>query len=157
LCWQDYCPLPASAWRTYRHYPDCWLQCRKKVQYKDLNLTIWDVGGQHKIRPLWRHYYEHTSALIYVVDASELERLNEAAEEFKQVINDELLKDVAILVFANKMDLEGTVSPQYIAEKFELTKEKKRLWYVQPSIASKGEGVLQGVDWMARAIKKKSS
>merc|ERR1711870_176385 len=27
------------------------------VEYKKINFTVWDVGGQDKIRPLWRHYY----------------------------------------------------------------------------------------------------
>lgn len=26
------------------------------VKYKNINFTVWDVGGQDKIRPLWRHY-----------------------------------------------------------------------------------------------------
>ena len=29
----------------------------ESVKFKSLNMTIWDVGGQEKIRPLWRHYY----------------------------------------------------------------------------------------------------
>ena len=27
------------------------------VEYKNINFTVWDVGGQDKIRPLWKHYY----------------------------------------------------------------------------------------------------
>lgn len=30
------------------------------VEYKNMKFTIWDVGGQHKIRPLWKHYYFNT-------------------------------------------------------------------------------------------------
>ena len=30
------------------------------VEYKNVKLTIWDVGGQNKIRPLWKHYYLNT-------------------------------------------------------------------------------------------------
>ena len=25
------------------------------VEYKNISFTVWDVGGQDKIRPLWRH------------------------------------------------------------------------------------------------------
>ena len=37
------------------------------VEYKNLKFTIWDVGGQHKLRPLWKHYYLNTqvSYLIF--------------------------------------------------------------------------------------------
>lgn len=30
------------------------------VEYKNINFTVWDVGGQDKIRPLWRHYFVNT-------------------------------------------------------------------------------------------------
>ena len=30
------------------------------VEYKNISFTVWDVGGQDKIRPLWRHYFTNT-------------------------------------------------------------------------------------------------
>lgn len=30
------------------------------VEYKGIVFTVWDVGGQDKIRPLWRHYFQNT-------------------------------------------------------------------------------------------------
>ena len=51
------------------------------VKYKNLQMTIWDVGGQDKIRALWRHYYEHTDALIWIVDSNDPARLDEARDE----------------------------------------------------------------------------
>lgn len=39
------------------------------------NLTMWDVGGCDKIRPLWRHYYQNTQALIFILDVSDRDRL----------------------------------------------------------------------------------
>jgi len=50
------------------------------VQYKNVLFTVWDVGGQEKLRPLWRHYFNNTDGLIYVVDSQDRER---AATEFK--------------------------------------------------------------------------
>lgn len=55
----------------------------EKVQYKNVIFTVWDVGGQEKLRPLWRHYFANTDALIYVVDACDRERIGRAASEFK--------------------------------------------------------------------------
>merc|ERR1712107_801856 len=42
------------------------------VEYKKINFTVWDVGGQDKIRPLWRHYYQNTQGLIFVVDSNDM-------------------------------------------------------------------------------------
>lgn len=55
----------------------------EKVQYKNVVFTVWDVGGQEKLRPLWRHYFNNTDALIFVVDSQDKERVDRAAAEFK--------------------------------------------------------------------------
>merc|ERR1712224_645806 len=39
------------------------------VEYKNISFTVWDVGGQDEIRPLWRHYYQNTQGLIFGVDS----------------------------------------------------------------------------------------
>lgn len=36
------------------------------VTYKNVKFNVWDVGGQDKIRPLWRHYYTGNIDLIHV-------------------------------------------------------------------------------------------
>ena len=46
------------------------------VQYKKLEMQVWDVGGQDKIRQLWRHYYNGTDAVIFVVDSADTDRLS---------------------------------------------------------------------------------
>lgn len=64
-----------------------------------------DVGGQDKIRPLWRHYYTGTQGLIFVVDCADRERIDEARQELHRIANDREMKDAVILIFANKQDL----------------------------------------------------
>ena len=54
----------------------------EKVQYKNVMFTVWDVGGQEKLRPLWRHYFNNTDGLIFVVDSLDRERIDRAASEF---------------------------------------------------------------------------
>ena len=64
-----------------------------------------DVGGQDKIRPLWRHYFNGSQGLIFVVDSADLDRIDEARSELHRIVNDREMKDAIILVFANKQDL----------------------------------------------------
>ena len=40
------------------------------LDYKNRNFTVWDVGGTDKIRALWKHYYQNTDGLIFVVDSN---------------------------------------------------------------------------------------
>ena len=72
------------------------------VEYKNINFTVWDVGGQDKIRPLWRHYYMNTQALIFVVDCNDRDRITEARDELHRMLSEDELRDAVLLVFANK-------------------------------------------------------
>ncbi|CAN1269147.1 ADP-ribosylation factor 1 [Linum perenne] len=58
----------------------------EKVQYKNVMFTVWDVGGQEKLRPLWRHYFNNTDGLIYVVDSLDRERIGKAKAEFQRSV-----------------------------------------------------------------------
>merc|ERR1712045_224747 len=71
------------------------------VEYKNIEFTVWDIGGQHMIRPLWRHYYHGTEAVIFVVDSNDRARISgnqyddedTAKRELPALLADDLLKD----------------------------------------------------------------
>ena len=67
------------------------------------------MGGQDKIRPLWRHYYTGTQGLIFVVDCADRDRIDEARQELHRIINDREMRDAIILIFANKQDLQDGI------------------------------------------------
>ena len=81
------------------------------LEYKGVNFTVWDVGGQDKIRVLWKHYYQNTDGLIFVVDSNDRERIGDAAEELKKMLAEDELKDCVVLIMANKQDIDGALSP----------------------------------------------
>merc|ERR1719382_1099425 len=62
------------------------------VEYRNLAFNVWDVGGQDKIRPLWRHYYQGTNGLIFVVDSNDRERIGEAREELSTMLGDDEMR-----------------------------------------------------------------
>ncbi|XP_039287744.1 ADP-ribosylation factor 4-like [Nilaparvata lugens] len=80
------------------------------VEYKNICFTVWDVGGQNKIRPLWRHYFQNTQGLIFVVDSSDRERIDEAAEELQYMMQEYELRDAVLLIFANKQDVPNAMT-----------------------------------------------
>lgn len=80
------------------------------VEYKNIQFTVWDVGGQDKIRPLWRHYFQNTQGIIFVVDSNDRDRVVEAREELQRMLNEDELRDALLLVFANKQDLPVSIT-----------------------------------------------
>jgi len=125
------------------------------VEYKNINFTVWDVGGQDKIRPLWRHYFQNTQGLIFVVDSNDRERVNEASEELTKMLNEDELRDAALLVFANKQDLPNAMSVAEITDKLGLHSLRSRKWYIQSTCATSGDGLYEGLDWLSNILSSK--
>ena len=75
------------------------------MEYKNISFNVWDIGGQDKIRALWRHYYEGTQGIIFVVDSNDVDRLPAAKKELAAVLAEPELEGASLLVYANKQDL----------------------------------------------------
>jgi small GTP-binding protein len=127
----------------------------ESLEYKGLKMTMWDIGGQDKLRDLWKHYYEGTDALIYVVDSNDRDRADLNMETLQTLLLEPALKDACLLVFANKQDLSGSMTPSEIVDKMELNKLKGREWIVQGASATRGEGLTEGLDWIAKTLLKR--
>eukprot|EP00731_Ephydatia_muelleri_P025371 Em0017g454a len=125
----------------------------ENVTYKNVKLNIWDVGGQEKIRHIWRHYYTGTQGLIFVVDCEDRGRIDEARQELHKIICDPEMKDVAILVLANKQDRADAMKPNELQEALDLIRVRDMQWYVQPSCAVSGDGLLEGLSWLTTNLK----
>ncbi|XP_077428489.1 ADP-ribosylation factor 4-like [Vanacampus margaritifer] len=123
------------------------------VEYKNISFTVWDVGGQTVIRPLWRHYYTNTNGVIFVVDSNDPQRLKEAAEELHRILEEDELRKVALLVFANKQDLPQAMTVSQISEGLRLSGVTQP-YYVQASCAVNGSGLVEGLDWLSKQILK---
>ncbi|KAL0450389.1 UNVERIFIED_CONTAM: ADP-ribosylation factor 1 [Sesamum latifolium] len=98
------------------------------VEYKNVSFTVWDVGGQDKIRPLWRHYFQNTQGLIFVVDSNDRERITEARDELHRMLNEEDLREATVLVFANKQDLPNAMTVPEVTDKLGLHSLRLRRW-----------------------------
>ncbi len=127
------------------------------VEYKNISFTVWDVGGQDKIRPLWRHYYQNTQGLIFVVDSNDSDRIDAARDELHRMLNEDELRDAVLLVFANKQDLPNAMSAAEMTDKLGLhgLRPSYRQWYIQACCATTGDGLYEGLDWLSATLVKR--
>ncbi|XP_052328991.1 ADP-ribosylation factor 4-like isoform X2 [Oncorhynchus keta] len=107
------------------------------VEYKNISFTVWD-------------------GLIFVVDSNDPERINDATEELQNMLEEDQLRDVVLLVFANKQDLPNAMSVSDITNKLGLRKlQLNTPWFVQATCATQSSGLLEGLDWLADQLSKR--
>ncbi|WJX56708.1 hypothetical protein P8452_42342 [Trifolium repens] len=114
------------------------------------------VPWRDKIRPLWRHYFQNTQGLIFVVDSNDRDRVVEARDELHRMLNEDELRDAVLLVFANKQDLPNAMNAAEITDKLGLHSLRQRHWYIQSTCATSGEGLYEGLDWLSNNIANKA-
>ena len=127
---------------------------------KNVSFTVWDVGGQDKIRPLWKHYFNGCDGLIYVVDSADDQRFDEAKKELDWVLGDDEMRGVPIVVLANKQDLPNAKSSSDIGHALGVMQMQNRDWYIQGTCAVSGDGIYNGIlklSEMVKEFKKKQS
>eukprot|EP01059_Diplonema_ambulator_P015436 TRINITY_DN26571_c0_g1_i1.p1 TRINITY_DN26571_c0_g1~~TRINITY_DN26571_c0_g1_i1.p1 ORF type:complete len:186 (+),score=41.31 TRINITY_DN26571_c0_g1_i1:50-607(+) len=128
------------------------------IKYRNLKLVIRDVGGQDKLRRLWRNYYEGSDAVIFVIDSNDIDRIPLAKEELHKLMSDDHLKNALLLIYANKQDQPNALSTSNLATQLDTQSIQTKGFnvFIQPSVALTCEGIFEGLDWLANSLKRQS-
>ncbi|KAI3388099.1 hypothetical protein SNEBB_000551 [Seison nebaliae] len=124
----------------------------KTIEFKNYKLNFWDVGGQKSIRAYWRNHFESTDGLIWVIDSADRERLSTCKNDLLLLLNQEKLNGATLLIFANKQDLDGSVSGEQLKETLELDKLTTHHFEIVECSAATGDNLLDGISWMINDI-----
>lgn len=125
-----------------------------KQNRKKITVTVWDVGGQKKMREHWKSFYQDTAGLLFVVDCSDKGRFEEAKRELEHTLKNEHLQGLPVVILANKQDVGGALTATEITERFNLRKTcTNRDWFVQPCSATSGAGLEDGFRRMVHLVK----
>lgn len=121
---------------------------------KNVTFTVWDVGGQEKIRQMWRHYLGNTEGLVFVVDSSDTARINESKDELNRILESEDMRGVPVVVLANKQDVSYAVTPSDLSMKLGLNLLRNRDWYIAGTCGTNGDGLYQAMHELAKLVKE---
>lgn len=127
----------------------------EQIQCKGLKMTAFDMSGQGRYRTLWEHYYRECDAVIFVVDSADKLRVVVAKDELDALLANPHLRTrrAPILFYANKMDTADALTPVKLSQLLGLDGIDDRPWNICASNALTGEGIQQGVDWLADQLK----
>ena len=134
------------------------------TMYQGVSFMIWDVGGQDRVRPLWRSYTRAADGMVFVVDSADVERMEEARVELARVARTREACGVPLLVIANKQDLpraRSAVEVERMLGVAELqrggtrTAAASRSWCVRPACAITGEGLNEALEQLYEMIRSR--
>ena len=120
---------------------------------RNVSFTVWDIGGQDQLRHLWRHYFIGCEGLVFVVDSIDAERFPKAREELAWILDSEEMKDVPLVVLANKQDLPDARSPADVATEIGLHQIRDRKWSIHGTSAVSGQGVYDSIAELSSLVK----
>ncbi|KAL5110605.1 ADP-ribosylation factor-like protein 5B [Taenia crassiceps] len=126
----------------------------EEFKWRNLHLVMWDLGGQESLRPTWSTYYAGSEFVILVIDSTDRDRLSISKSELYAILASEDLRKAKILIFANKQDVIGCMSVAEVGHKLNLTSIKDHPWHIQACCALTGEGLTQGLEWIASQVGK---
>lgn len=123
---------------------------------RSINFQVWDVGGQEKLRPLWKSYTRRTDGIVFVVDSTELERMVEARVELHKITRTSENQGIPVLILANKQDLDSALSVGEV-EKLLAIQELSMFTqhHVQSCSAVDGQGLQAGLERLYEMILKR--
>lgn len=134
-----------------------------KIEFRQgkFEVTIFDLGGEKRIRGIWKNYYAESHGVIFVVDSSDEERMEETKKTISEVLRHPKISGKPILVLANKQDKEGALRDAEVIERLSLEKlvnKYKCLCQIKPCSATWGygkkidESIKRGLCWLLRII-----
>jgi len=129
-----------------------------RIEIDNCKMILWDLGGQWSLRSIWDKYYSECHALIYVVDSTDTKRFSEAKSTLNLLLDNQELKEVPVLLLANKQDLpeakkETEINEIFLFDLSGSSLKANRQFYIQEISAVNGTGITQGLTWLCNTLK----
>ncbi|XP_071994621.1 ADP-ribosylation factor-like protein 13B isoform X2 [Engystomops pustulosus] len=133
------------------------------IRQGKFDITMFDLGGGKQIRGIWKNYYAESYGVVFVIDSSDVDRMEETKETVAEVLRHPRIAGKPVLVLANKQDQEGAMAEADIIEFLSLEKlvnDNKCLCQIEPCSAVLGYGkkidshIRKGLNWLLEVIAK---
>lgn len=135
---------------------------REELRYDHFDLVFYGLGGGEGFRGIWTHYYDEVFGLVYVIDASDAARFDEAKQALDIALTDPRLKGKPVLIYANKQDQPSAVTATELSIKLKIDELKDNPVRVVGSVALPAEynanclesdpALFDGMSWLCRQV-----
>ena len=123
------------------------------VQGGSIKFQAWDMGGHEAVRHLWEDYVCESSAVLFLIDAVDSNRFEEAGFELDALIGEKIVEGLPVAILLNKCDLEEAASTADICERIQYDALRKMQGDDKISVfrmsVLRGEGYQAAFRWVA--------
>ena len=127
-----------------------------KFHSAGIDFVAWDIGGQRGFREtIWESYLQGSRAVIYVIDASDKERIQESQLELeKYVFGNPKFASIPILILANKQDVTSALKTQEIEQilNYNLIKNRNKNIRLFGISCKNGTKIHEAFEWLCSQI-----
>jgi len=118
-----------------------------------IKFRAWDMGGHEAVRHLWEDYVCESSAVLFLIDAVDAGRFEEAGFELDALIGEKIVQGLPVAILLNKCDLEEAASTAEVCEKIQYEDLRKmqgddKIAVFRMSVL-RGEGYQAAFRWVA--------
>lgn len=131
-----------------------------KIVLKGTKFQFWDLGGQSSLRTMWNNYFSSSHLILFVIDSSSPSRFQESCSVLRELSEDDSVKDVPMLILANKQDADTAMNVESVKEGVNplINKIDPKEGGVLGCSALTGQGVVEAVDWIhSRVLRNKTA
>lgn len=139
-------------------YPTAGMELQNFIKY-GMEWKVWDCSGTGPSRSMWPLFYQHVNGVVFVVDASDRDRISCAKDELEALLlhPDLRKRHISLLLLLNKMDVEEkTMSPSEMETvmrlKYLQMNQRNVDIHVQSCSAIKGTGIEEGFRWLGDSM-----
>jgi len=126
-----------------------------QILLNNLQIVCFDVAGQKRFRESWRKFMDATNGLIFVIDSSDYQRINEAREELWRVLEFDEAQGLPLLILSNKVDLTSHVTLADVVKGLHLNELQNREYRLLETSALNNIGIEEGFSWISKQILSK--
>eukprot|EP01130_Rhizamoeba_saxonica_P001712 TRINITY_DN11574_c0_g1_i1.p1 TRINITY_DN11574_c0_g1~~TRINITY_DN11574_c0_g1_i1.p1 ORF type:complete len:186 (-),score=45.35 TRINITY_DN11574_c0_g1_i1:94-651(-) len=123
----------------------------EEISLGSIDFKAYDMGGSADERPIWEDYFPLVDAIVFLVDAAHVERIQESATELQQLMSSDTLRDVPFLILGNKVDLPEALGPPELKQELGLMHCPHNHRVFMCSILEK-QGYGEGLIWLGEQI-----
>lgn len=124
--------------------------------FQGIRFQAWDLGGHEAVRHLWQDYVCECNAVVFLLDACDSDRLEEAGFELDALIGEKVVEDIPIAVLCNKCDMEGALATIDIQTRIDYESLKKMQGEENINMfrisVLRGEGYQSAFRWIAKHL-----